>query len=382
MCSAGMQHIRLFLDGCANNNRSTLIGLAYFFLTLFCSDIKSVRLFCQFVLPYCLSNYLFFSLLQLYIYNADLIATVLGLVYLLCRFCIFYTICMSQAITITKSKLIITPIPSEVSKKRLNDNRGKNLIRTSNYNGYLSRRTKVKLERIIEGVIDGLQLHKKYNKKLHFVDNRQATFVTLTLSYKQFHSDNLIKRKLLTPFLQYAVKSWGVVNYVWRAEPQKNGNIHFHLLFDRFVDWMLIRDKWNALQNRLEYIDAFEQKHGHRNPNSTDVHALRKVKNVAAYICKYMSKEDSCRKIEGRLWGCSSLLHKVKNPRIELDSAMNDELCQLRDEGFIYQKVFDYVSILKVKLLDLLSIPNSILSNIYEQFVYLNFTSNYICNGT
>ncbi len=32
-------------------------------------------------------------------------------------------------------------------------------------------------------------------------------------------------------------KSYQVDYYVWKAEPQKNGNIHFHILMDRWVDY-------------------------------------------------------------------------------------------------------------------------------------------------
>jgi hypothetical protein len=60
-------------------------------------------------------------------------------------------------------------------------------------------------------------------------------------------------------------------------------------------------------------IDEFEKKFGHRNPNSTDVHAIWKVKNLVSYFIKYMSKDaKGADVIKGKLWDCSANL-KVKD---------------------------------------------------------------------
>jgi hypothetical protein len=76
-----------------------------------------------------------------------------------------------------------------------------------------------------------------------------------------------------------------------------------------------LRNSWNEVQNRLGYIDQFEKKHGHRNPNSTDVHSLRKVKNLAAYFIKYMTK--SQRTIENSVPQCpwAKATYKGKNSK-------------------------------------------------------------------
>ena len=63
--------------------------------------------------------------------------------------------------------------------------------------------------------------HRKFKKNFPF----RLCFVTLTLSAKQFHSDNEIKAQLLNQFLVEFSSTWKVKHYVWRAEPQKNGNI-------------------------------------------------------------------------------------------------------------------------------------------------------------
>jgi hypothetical protein len=151
----------------------------------------------------------------------------------------------------------------------------------------------------------------------------KLTFITLTLPSKQVHSDNEIKSKCLNQFLIELKKNYGVSRYIWKAEKQENNNIHFHIIADKYIKWKEIRECWNRIINKLGYVDRYESnmrefyKNGfrlsthskdkrtenqqkkafqtlvdnnYRNPNSTDIHALYKVKNIQAYISKYLAK--------------------------------------------------------------------------------------------
>lgn len=151
----------------------------------------------------------------------------------------------------------------------------------------------------------------------------KLTFITLTLSATQTHSDKEITGTLLNSFLNAMRRKWDVDKYIWKAEKQENGNIHYHILTDRFIHWKEIRETWNHIQGNLGYIDRYSEKMkeffkdgfkmsdnpkdkrskqkqlkayndgiktGFRDPNSTDIHALYKVKNIPAYISKYISK--------------------------------------------------------------------------------------------
>lgn len=62
-----------------------------------------------------------------------------------------------------------------------------------------------------------------------------------------------------------------------------------------------------------------------QDPNSTDIHGLYKIKNVPAYISKYMSKSETNKELKGRLWGCSDNLKLLKYPVY----LMNDEFVML-----------------------------------------------------
>lgn len=141
----------------------------------------------------------------------------------------------------------------------------------------------------------------------------KINFITLTLSAPQGdYTDRQIKNLLLDPFIKRAKRRFKLSNYVWRAERQKNGNIHFHLISDVYMHHTELKEMWNEIQNRIGLIDQFERKHGHRNPNSTDVHAVNNIKDLAAYLVKYMTKAKAQDEIiKGKLWDCSTNL-KVK----------------------------------------------------------------------
>lgn len=145
-----------------------------------------------------------------------------------------------------------------------NENAKDNLLQENDkdgqYNGYLSDATK----RTIKKRIDNWLLSMKYTNGLKNpmrVDSSviYPTFVTLTLPSKQIHSDQKVKNECLDPFVEWLRKTFAVTAYFWRAESQKNGNVHFHILIDRFVPFTEIRRKWNLTVNRLGYVDRFAQ---------------------------------------------------------------------------------------------------------------------------
>jgi len=114
----------------------------------------------------------------------------------------------------------------------------------------------------------------------------KIAFITLTLSSEQKHTDDYIKQHMLEPFLKWAFREGKDKHYVWKAETQRNGNIHFHITFNGFIHYMKIRQKWNHLQWKHGYIS--EQ----ADPNSTDVHSVKHTGGFIGYMSKYMSKTD------------------------------------------------------------------------------------------
>lgn len=222
----------------------------------------------------------------------------------------------------------------------------KNLSR-GDYNGYMSRKTSKRVRNYINNLHDA-QKYKQYDKLGKYKAGKtRLTFVTLTLPSQQTHTDKYIKRHLLNRFIT-TLQDKGLIDaYLWRAEPQANNNIHFHILTPNYIHWSIIRELWNKILDDHGYIDAYrksmqsfhsqgfkvrrdllkswtfeKQKKAYiegvkcdwSNPNSVDIHNVKKVKNIGSYIAKYMCKhgENAYRKINGRIWGCSDNLRSTE----------------------------------------------------------------------
>lgn len=237
------------------------------------------------------------------------------------------------------------------------------------------------VRRCLENVVSLVLIN--YKKNVDIKEQKYLTFVTLTLPSKQVHSDKLI-RKLQTRFIENLQKSYQVQHYIWRAETQANGNIHFHILLDRFVNYEDIRRLWNLQLETLGYISRYaekrikegfiykpyyykkgkqynskltkneqkniylqELKDGFKNPNSTDIHSLKNVKNSVSYIMKYLTKLEPCKRpVVGALWGAGNITKKLQYPKFYetdvnfnklkhlLKSGHRDIKCVLKDDYF------------------------------------------------
>ncbi len=184
----------------------------------------------------------------------------------------------------------------------------------------------------------------------------KITFLTLTLPSKQVHTDKEIKDKCLKQFLTEIRANYEVDKFIWKAEKQAQGQLHFHILLDKFLPVIEVRERWNRIINKLGYVYEYSKKMNRlewseyrdmrlkeikgkpteiqkkrisqaykkginerwTNPNTIDIENLRKVGNVAAYISKYMSKEHKGvakekLKVDGRIWFSSQAVSRMKN---------------------------------------------------------------------
>jgi len=242
-------------------------------------------------------------------------------------------------------------------------------LQFNEHDGKVSTKANRKVRQSIDWILY-LAISKKFGKRppKHLRSHRfKINFITLTLSASQrvtladllrlpdkerkravnnpemingdftgfyfIDTDNEIKSTMLNHFLVKARKYWGVSNYLWRAEPQGNGRIHFHIVTDKFIPWRQLRSTWNSIQNKLGYVDRFTlNNHGKKDPNSVDVHAVWKIKYLAAYLAKYCAKDspDWYRPIYGRLWGQSSTLSNLKAVVIEKTDMIEQEFNRIK----------------------------------------------------
>lgn len=128
---------------------------------------------------------------------------------------------------------------------------------------------------------------KEHKKSFSF----RLAFVTLTIPTRQKHTDKHIKEHMLQPFLYWLTRYYNC-SYVWKAESQLNGNIHFHLTIDQYVPWRSIRAKWNSILAKYDYCKVFQDGSNDKGNAATQIKAVLSEKKCANDIGGYMSKKD------------------------------------------------------------------------------------------
>lgn len=222
------------------------------------------------------------------------------------------------------------------------------------YNGYMSPATRRKVKSIIENYLLAIQLNTSMAFPNEFPSMEvYPTFLTLTLPSKQLHCDKDLK-EIFARFMEHLTgdrsqgkSGWNVANYIWTAETQENGNLHFHIILDRALPAKRLQEIWNNHLERLGYVTRYRnaqnyiyrkgffvrkdmlnaaisktkkfckktgkhfdfaetkkteitrQKEAYKkgvksnwnNPPTTKIHAIQNIKKLTAYVSKYMTKE-------------------------------------------------------------------------------------------
>lgn len=236
---------------------------------------------------------------------------------------------------------------NESIRNRKGGNKSKNSLdnlKEDKYKGEVSTNARKRILHTVNWFLLKVGYQVKWRLRKKQPVNRAMSFVTLTLPSKQVHTDNEIKKEVLNQFLVEIRKVWRVKDYFWKAELQQNGNIHFHLLVDKYIPKDDIRVRWVRCLNKLGYIAAYQAKHGHKIPPCTEIRGLRYAKNAAAYIAKYVAKkvennepettkEPNERKLQGRVWHCSESLQNIENVSVNVDVQLQSVLNELEEKG-------------------------------------------------
>ena len=178
------------------------------------------------------------------------------------------------------------------------------------YSGEVTAGAVKRLKRAISLMVQKSPTRRIWNPVVQKYHDYQLGFVTLTVADQGEKSHRDVYKELLAPWLRWA-RTRGVKDYVWRAELQKRGEIHYHLIINQFIHYQVLQDHWNKYQKRHGYLQSFGRKHGHFRPNSVDIHSVHKVQDVEGYMAKYMSKSVG-EKIDGKIWDASLNLKKAK----------------------------------------------------------------------
>lgn len=193
--------------------------------------------------------------------------------------------------------------------------------------GKLSNKAASKVKTAVNWLVAAAKTKRVYSKELKKVFTFKINFITLTMpeTCKDVEA-SYFKKELLNTWLTMAKYRFNLKNYIWRIERQKNGTLHVHLTTDTFMHHREIRDTWNRILDKKGLLNSWREANEGKEPNSTDVHSVKNIKDVGAYLSKYMTKnEDGKKVIQGRQWGCNYEL----SDKNKLTIYLTDDECRV-----------------------------------------------------
>lgn len=217
----------------------------------------------------------------------------------------------------------------------------KNLVNNL-HNGKLSPKAIKNIKNAINWLLLSADKKRVYHKTTQRTFQFKISFITLTLpDTAESVNGTDFQKKLLNPFLVYLRKYHNLKNYVWKMELQKNGKLHCHLTCDAFLHYGILRTTWNRILSNNGLLEDFKRSFGHSNPNSTDIHSVYKVRNIAAYLAKYMSKQSKdFESYKGRIWGCNYELSRANKTSLHIPACDTaQEMRQLMSKQIGYSPI-------------------------------------------
>lgn len=242
----------------------------------------------------------------------------------------------------------------------------------------------------------------------------KMNFITLTLPSLQQHETAEITSVCLNQFLTECKAKFGLKNYVWRLEFQKNGNAHYHIATDSYIDYTSCKLIWNRCLQKLGYIERYQSKmlgmsfeeyrKNYSNngeisfeklrerfgrgsatrwdsPNTVDVRAVGNARNIAFYISKYITKK-SDEKLNPivaarepsttnlRLWYCSkslSALDKIEIFMEGMSDLVGDCLSGIQQAK---KFIFDYCTVWYFNAVEQIGSTKRNLWLLYREYAY------------
>ena len=193
------------------------------------------------------------------------------------------------------------------------------------YSGTVTHHTKKRIRTAVNLLLQVSPTKRILNEVTGKQQNFKINFITLTIPVQEYRIDAKdCYTNCLKPFLQWMQKTLSIRHYIWKAELQgktdykgkqkkNNGQLHYHITTNMYIHYQTIQNKWNYLLSKAGYMNEYNERFKRTNPNTTDVHAVYKIKDLEAYLVKYISKEDKdSESIKGKIWDCSKTLKGKK----------------------------------------------------------------------
>lgn len=237
------------------------------------------------------------------------------------------------------------------------------------YSGTLTDGCKKRLTRAIDILCQTIKVQEFYSPVAMRVIKHKLSFITLTISSGTNITAKEAYHKAFKHFLQWLRRTEKVTTYVWKCEVQQRGQIHYHITTPSYIHYQSIRDKWNNLQRQNGWLEEYATKHGHYDPNSTDIHAIKKVRNLSTYLIKEFIKAIQNPQTDGKVWDCSANLKKYQYYRLVETHDINDRLNTLIDEKKVDVIDLERCTVIKLKKRDVSEIISLRQLQQYEDFL-------------
>lgn len=234
------------------------------------------------------------------------------------------------------------------------------------YSGELSNGAIKRLSKAINLLVASSEKKTVYNPTLKKNVAFKLAFVTLTIPTNRSIEAKMAHKLLLEPMIKHLRQVHGLKNYIWKLELQKRGQIHYHLTIDCFVNHVELRNKWNQLLAKNDMMSEYIAENQHTNANSTDVHSVRKVRDLSAYLIKYFTKkEQNPVAVNGKIWDCSLALKKAKYYTTELTEDLEFDIskCVAKKICSVYSG--NRFAIFKFKKIEPISIFEKLIKEAY-----------------
>lgn len=231
------------------------------------------------------------------------------------------------------------------SNYKSNNNSFSKSNRNSAYTGQVKEGTKKRIRKALDLFMQSTYNQQIFNPVSNRMINFRLAFITLTISNKEIQDHKFCYNNLLRPFLQWLDKTIKVNSYIWKAELQKRGQIHYHITISNFIHHTEIREKWNYLQRKAGLIE------NNQHPPSTEIKQVHKINNIEHYLAKYISKsENENNRLNCKVWDCSANLKTNSYFTLEVNETNSKHLLINNIESKIIKEIqTDNCLIIKTK---------------------------------
>lgn len=227
----------------------------------------------------------------------------------------------------------------------------RNFKESKTYTGMITESTVKRIRVAVDLLLQISKARKVTNPFNKKVITHRLSFITLTIpdtttnyTPKEGH------KKLLKPFLRYMREKDLMNTYVWKAEFQERGQLHYHITTPSVIDLRLIRKYWNGLLIKNKMLNDYYDKYGHYDPNSTDIHQVHKLQDIQAYLIKYLTKgSQNQTATTGKIWDCSENLKGKKHISFEMNKHNMKQVLKHADTGNLQVKELEHCAIFESK---------------------------------